>query len=331
MSLKGRMKKAYNPSTFVLSLILLLFIGCKQEDPVEKEIAQLQIKSSLGRFEQAFAHAGAEGLPELKRAYPFLFPTQYPDSLWIAKMKDSLFIEMKGQVDSVFTDFKEEEEGLYALNQHWAYYFPQYELPKTITLINERDYERRILLADSLLLLGLDNYLGQDHHFYSDLPRYVAQHLQPSQILPDIAATYAKRVNRRKVQERTFLDRMVYFGKELYIKEKLLPEVSEADLIGYSSEHWAWAEANQTEIWRNFIENELLYSTDGDLEKRFLDPAPFSKFGLELDNESPGRIGRYIGWKIVQSYMDRNGVSLQEMIDLPPVKMFRASRYKPKK
>ena len=107
--------------------------------------------------------------------------------------------------------------------------------------------------------------------------------------------------------------------------------MSEADLIGYSDEHWAWAEANQTEIWRNFIENELLYSTDGDLERRFLDPAPFSKFGLELDNESPGRIGRYIGWKIVQAYMDRNEVSLQEMIDLPPVKMFKASRYKPKK
>lgn len=323
------MKKAY-------LLLLISAIGssmgsCKKEDPVEKEIATLEVNSRVSRFEQRFADAGETGLNQLKTDFPFLFPTQFPDSVWIAKMKDSLFLEMKGQVDSVFTDFSSQQEAIHRLNQHWTYYFPADKLPHTITLINERDYERRIILADSLLLIGLDNYLGQDHHFYSDLPRYVAQQLQPNQLLPDIAATYSKRVNRRSVQERTFLDRMVHYGKELYIKEKLLPEVSKAELIGYSPEHWAWAENNEAEIWRHIIENELLYSTESTLDRRFLDPAPFSKFGLELDSESPGRIGRYIGWKMVQRYAEKNTTTLGELVEQPANALFKASKYKPKK
>jgi hypothetical protein len=29
----------------------------------------------------------------------------------------------------------------------------------------------------------------------------------------------------------------------------------------------------------------------------------FSKFYLEIDNESPGQVGGWIGWQIVRSYM----------------------------
>ena len=36
----------------------------------------------------------------------------------------------------------------------------------------------------------------------------------------------------------------------------------------------------------------------------FFDASPFSKFYLEIDNQSPGRIGRWIGWQIVRSYMN---------------------------
>ncbi|MEO1013171.1 MAG: hypothetical protein AAFX53_17900 [Bacteroidota bacterium] len=125
--------------------------------------------------------------------------------------------------------------------------------------------------------------------------------------------------------------RMVYYGKQLYLKDRLIPFVSETARIGYSEDQLSWAMSNEEPIWRYFIEHELLYSTDTKLTSRFLDIAPFSKFGLELDNDSPGRIGRYMGWQIVRHFMDKNKVSLQQMMGLPEDELFKKSGYKPKK
>ena len=67
------------------------------------------------------------------------------------------------------------------------------------------------------------------------------------------------------------------------------------------------------------------------LGPRFLDPAPFSKFRLELDNESPGRLGRYMGWQIVRAFMEKNDVSPQDMFNVPADMIFKKANYKPKK
>jgi len=76
----------------------------------------------------------------------------------------------------------------------------------------------------------------------------------------------------------------------------------------------------------------LLFSTDAKLPNRFINPAPFSKFYLEqIDNDSPGRVGRYIGWQIVKSYAEKNDVSLVELLNTPAQTIFNNAKYKPNK
>ena len=125
---------------------------------------------------------------------------------------------------------------------------------------------------------------------------------------------------------------MVHYGKELYLKDKLLPENSDAQKINYTEQQADWAKANEEQIWRYFVERELLYSTESSLDRRFLDPAPFSKFQLALDNESPGRLGRYMGWQIVRAFMEKNPeVELVTLLDMPADELFKKSNYKPKR
>ncbi|HLN96658.1 MAG TPA: hypothetical protein VK183_13575, partial [Flavobacterium sp.] len=72
-------------------------------------------------------------------------------------------------------------------------------------------------------------------------------------------------------------------------------------------------------------------STDGRLGNRFINPAPFSKFYLEVDNETPGRIGTWVGWQIVRAYMEQNEeVSLTQLLAMDANEIFTGSRYKPK-
>jgi hypothetical protein len=84
-------------------------------------------------------------------------------------------------------------------------------------------------------------------------------------------------------------------------------------------------------MWRYFIEKKLLYDTDQKLIPRFINPAPFSKFYLEIDNESPGKVGSWVGWQIVRAFMENNEVSLQQLLQMDYKELFEKSKYKPKK
>ncbi len=315
---------------FIISVICAGFIACNDSDRVEAEIEKIDIDLQIARFDREFAKAEPLDIPILKKAYPYLFPAQYTDSVWVAKLQDSLQVELLSEVDATFTDFSEEKDDLVLLFKHIKYYFPDYVLPKVVTVTSDVSYNNRIIMTDSLLLIGLDNYLGPEHKFYESFPKYIAAGLDKQYLVSDVANAFAKQVVP-KPKDRNFLAQMVYYGKELALKDRITPFISDAQKINYSEEELAWTEANEEQIWRNFIESEYLYSTDSKLAQRFLDPAPFSKFGLELDNASPGRVGRYVGWQIVRAFMEKNGVTLQQMLPLSAEEIFTKSNYKPKK
>ena len=315
--------------TFYLWVIFaFVFIGCEKKDKIAEEVNKIALDLRVSRFDNEFANAAASDIPKLRKEYPYLFPA--PDSVWIAKLGDSLQIELRQEVNTEFVDFEKETTDIELLFKYIKYYFPKYPVPHVITVTNDVDYNNRIILADSLLLIGLDNYLGPGHKYYSGLQNYIAQDMNRDFMVSNIASAFANKVVSRP-KERSFLAQIIYYGKILYLKDKLMPFHTDEQKITYSQDQLGWAQANEEPMWRHFIENELLYSTDIDLSQRFLDPAPFSKFGLELDNESPGQLGRYLGWQIVRSFMDKNEVTLQQLLNLSAEDIFKKSNYKPNK
>ena len=88
---------------------------------------------------------------------------------------------------------------------------------------------------------------------------------------------------------------------------------------------------NEYFVWTYFIENNILFNPDNNLESRFINDSPFSRFYLEIDNESSEMIGKYIGWQIVKSYMKNNDTSLKNMLNKSPIDIYNNSKYKPQK
>lgn len=320
---------AYKP--LVVLLIVLISGGCEENGKeVSDAVLETPVEIRMNRFDVAFDQMEIKDLPTLKATYPYLFPEQYPDSVWIAKHSDSLQMEIRGEVRKAFANFKPYEAELELLFKHIRYYFPDENIPEITTLTNDVDYQNRVILTDSLLLIGLDNYLGADHRFYANMDRYIAKELDARYLSSDVAAAFARR-RVPMARERSFISQMIYYGKILYLKDLLLPLKPDAVKIGYDQAELQWALDNEGQIWRYFIERELLYKTDRELAPRFLDPAPFSKFRLLLDNESPGRLGRYMGWQIVRSYMETNDVPLERMLMTGGEELFKNSNYKPPK
>lgn len=313
---------------YLLSLLFLLS-SCDKKNKIEKEVEEIPVTLKVERFDKIFYESPVENLQNVKQKYPYFFPSETPDSVWVNKIKNPLYRELYSEVQKKYSNFEKVNSDLEMLFQHIKYYFPDTKTPKVITLISEMDYQNKVIYTDSLLLISLDLYLGKNHKFY-EFPEYLKQNFEPNQILPDIVTSFST----TKIpfgNNKNFLSQMIYAGKQLYLKDLLLPQTSDAEKIGYSQEQITWCKENESYMWRYFIQEELLYSNDSKLPSRFINTAPFSKFYLEIDNDSPGRVGTWIGWQIVRSYMENNDVNLQQLLQMDPMEIFQNSKYKPKK
>jgi len=306
--------------------------SCDEESKIEQEIAKIEVDFNVERFDKAFYEATPKDLGQLKMEYPFMFSKQTPDSIWVNRINDTLQNEILQEVDIAFKDFKEPKEELIAMFQHIKYYDKVFSVPRVITLTNDVQYRDNVIVTDSIALIALDNYLGERHRFYVDgnIPAYLAKNFTQEQIVVDLADGYAKKYVFQ-ANRKTLLDEMIYFGKLLYFKDVIIPFKTDAEKMGYSELQLKWAEANESQIWSYFIEKELLYSTDPKLPNRFIADAPFTKFYLQLDNESPGRLGQYLGWQIVKAYAETTGEDMMKIMQTEPEEIFRKSKFKPKK
>lgn len=311
--------------------LLLIFFGCEETSKVEQEIEKINVDVHISRFDRQLASATADSIPVLKKRFPYLYPDQFPDSLWIAKLNDTLQIAIIEEIDKAFGDFGQEKTELEDFYKHVKYYFPKENVQEVVTVVSDVDYNNPVIMTNELLLLGLVNYLGKEHRFYTGFSEYIAEGLSKEYLLSDVAAAFASKYVPYPNNDRTFLAQMIYYGKILYLKDKLIPFKTDAQKIKYSQDDLDWAVANEEQIWRQFIEKEYLYSTDRELSRRFLDPAPFSKFQLELDSESPGRLGRYTGWQIVRAFAEKNNVTLEQLLTIPAEQIFKKSNYKPRR
>jgi len=310
-------------------VLCLFFLSCDQKTKVEKEVEEIPVDIKVERFDKVFFETKPEDLAKVKKQYPFFFPGN-DDNVWLQKMNDPIWKEVYQEVQKKYSDFEPVRKEFNELFQHVKYYFPKTKIPKVITVIGEMDYNAKAIYADSLVIVALELYLGKEHKFY-EFPNYLKQNFEERQMMPDVVSSFSYR-NIANSPDRSLVAQMVFEGKQLYAKDLLLPDYTDAEKMGYTPEQIKWCEENEGYMWRYFIENELLYSDDPKLTTRFMTPAPFSKFFLEIDNDTPGRAGAWIGWQMVRSYMKNNSdVSLAELFKTDAKEIFEKSKYKPKK
>lgn len=314
----------------IASLGILLF-SCNEKTKIEQKVKEIPVKINVTRFEQSFFECKPNDLPKLKEKFPEFFPIQTPDAVWLDKIKNPLWQELYQEVEKNYKDFTPQQDEIVSIFKHIKYYFPTVKTPNIYTVIGDMDYMNKTIYAKDKLIIALEMYLGKDHKFYADIPQYIKNNFEKRQMMPDVVSSFAFGVVP-PASDKTLLAQMITSGKELYLKDLLLPEYNDAEKIGYQPEQIKWCEENQGYIWEYFIQNKLLYSNDSKLTNRFITLAPFSKFYLEIDNETPGRIGQWIGWQIVRAFVQNNpDISATQLLKTDYKTIFEKSKYKPKK
>ncbi len=310
--------------------LVLFLTACKDKVKPPVDTSYIDVSVIVNRFDKAFFEATKENFTDIKKQYPLLFPKGVQDSIWWKKIQNPYERSLYKKVQNTFGNFSKEKGQLKHLFQKISHYDSTFISPKIITLISDLDYENRVIYADSLLLISLDMYLGKKDTCYAHFPDYLKIKFNKEQLLPNVADVIINKQFRTKHQ-RQFIYTLIDEGKKMYTKDLYLPEFSDAVKMGYTEEQLHWVKNNEMPIWKYFIENKLLYSTDTKLRERFISEAPFSKFYMEIDQESPGRIGVWLGWRIVRSFMKNNDVSLQKLWATDALTILKKSKYKPNK
>ncbi len=208
------------------------------------------------------------------------------------------------------------------------YYYPEFQVPKIETVIT--GLENDLFVSDSLIIIGLDYFLGKGARYRPDMHEYMLRRYNKNFIVPSIMLLYGidGRYNDTDLSDRTMLADMVTYGKAYYFARHMMPCTPDSVLIGYTAKEIAGARANQDMIWKRLIEDEAFFSTDGKVKQRYIGERPKT---YEVGDQAPGRIGTWVGWQIVNSYAARKSdlTLTQVMMQKDAKLIFNESRYRP--
>ena len=222
--------------------------------------------------------------------------------------------QIKNEVDLAFTNINK--------------YFPNYSLPEVYTFFGGFKYG--VVFYDNVVGIGLENFLSKNSKFYSLLgePKYLRDYKNPAFIASNVVEVWCNNYFL-KDQQVDFLSNLIYFGKVMFFIKDVLPENKVQNNLRFSKQQIEWLSENESKIWSFIIENKLLFSQRERDYRSFFYYSPFVK---GMPKEAPARLGYFIGYKIVNSYMKNNKVSINElMLENNYSKILNNSKYKPRK
>jgi hypothetical protein len=319
----------------LFAFVFLGFILLQSSGNSTSDVSNVRTPLKTGHFDHVFFAMDttqlSEGISQLKKDYPDFFKTEQDDEMLRKRFFDPQIRELFDSVDSTFANTEVLDVEINTAFQYFYHHFPNHDSLKIYTWISNFERLDPILVSRNTLLIALDMYLGAESHFYKTAPDYIKQGFDKDYILSDLFHYYFS-ANIPFSDNNSLLAAMLHYGKIHYLTSLMLPDYEEHIVMGYPQDKMEWCLGNEASIWAYFIENKLLFSSHQQNKQRFIEDAPFSKFYTSFDTESPGRVGQWIGWNIVRSYMESHPeISLTELIkEQDAQKILRESRYKPK-
>lgn len=340
---------------YFLCISLIVFLTqCRTADNTAiPDVSDIEVYSKIDRFEASLFSLNdlpADKIPEelnaLKESYPNFFDF-YAESLMslyksdvpaeIKKTKVLSFISdtsINELVDSCLKRYPNLDELESELNQAFRYYhhyFPYRKTPKFISYVG--GFGPAAITLDSIIVgVNLDMHLGADmkHYDFLGFPKYQSAKFEPEYMAINMLKVYGNQLVPENSRQRKLIDHMVRQGKVLYFLDKVLPKHADHMIMGYTKEQLEWCRKNESDVWAFFIENDMLFSSKRQQFLKYVNDGPTSS-GMPAD--SPGNIGSWLGWQIVNSYAKNNpDLGLEDIMGLEGgEEILRRSRYKPRK
>jgi hypothetical protein len=210
--------------------------------------------------------------------------------------------------------------------------YPDFKAPRVVTMVTGF-MGPDMVVTDSLVILGLDYFVGPKAKYRPrgpEFPQYILRRYAKEFLAPSVVFALSDQYNTTNRSDQTMLADMVYFGKGYVFTKTMMPQVADSLIIGYTDQQLTETYNAQDMVWAHFIDKQLLYETKPDIKTRYMNERPFT---AEIGARCPGAIGRWVGWRIVGRYFDKQ--TNPKITDLMATdnaqKIFQESGYKGQK
>lgn len=212
------------------------------------------------------------------------------------------------QIKSTITD------GFLHLNHH----FPQGKMPKNIVFLNSL-YASNVFCTENEIGIGLERYLGPKTDVIQELPsqeffQWIKDGMLPEYLERDVLTAWIMTHYVPETKQNT-ADAIVRWGKIIYLTEAAFPDIDKNRIIRYSKKDYEWAMQNEYSFWKYLVNEKLLFSENDRDQANFLNDAPFT---IGLPEKGPDRLGQFLGWRMIQVYMEKHpDTPLEKLVHIP--------------
>ncbi|WP_229253643.1 gliding motility protein [Dyadobacter sp. NIV53] len=318
----------------------LFIFSCKTDNRQEIDTSSIQIGLSVENLDQElFACKSVSEVQIFLNKHPYLPALYFADSqIDTAQLAGHLYQilqnpglqDFRNQVDSIIGDRNASIiNPLKDAFKQIKHYYPGFKAPE-IKFIITGFTGNDLYISDSLIIIGLDYFAGPTARFRPDVFDYQLRRYQKAYIVPSIIFFMSNKYNHTNAKDPTLLTEIVGYGKAYEFVKQVIPDAPDSLILGYSEENLRRTYNSQQDIWAFFITNKLLYEKNELKKQKYIGERPFT---TEIGNQVPGGIGRWIGWRIVSSFMKENpDVTLPQLMQNDnAAEILQASGYKGQK
>jgi hypothetical protein len=325
--------------------IVFLLAACNSGDKIPN-VSNIKIDLVTERFDKDFFALPSKDLnkkyPEfMGYFYEFVLGASQDDDADVKTAFAKSYQQLHDSVQKIFGDFTKYEAEIKQGLQFVKHYFPEYKLPtKIVTFLGPLDASFKTsfglqgdIITNNAIGIGLQLHMGQNFSYYQSAegqqlyPQYISANFTPATISVNAMRNIVDDMFPEKLDEKPLVQQMVEKGKRLYLLRKFLPKVDEYLLIGFTKTQWQQSTERAKQIWAMFSQNGSLQSIDDNIIKTYIGASPKTQ---ELGDASPGNIGAFAGWQIVNKYMKENSKTiLPQLMAMDADALFQAAKYKP--
>jgi len=324
--------------------LIILFGSCSHSNRFKIDTSKNRVEVKIHRFDKDLLSLDTTnmkaGLDTLYSKYHDFLPvftanildtaatdTAAVQNLFHQFLTNTTFKSVNKKTLQTFQDVSDIEKQVSDAYTYIHYYFPDVKLPDIYFFVS--GFNRSIMMNNTFIGIGTDFYLGSNYPAYKDFTyQYMTVNMRRECLATDLVSATLFRIFVMNSSEYRLMDNMLFRGKVMYLLSVFMPNETPENIMGYTPEQWKWAKANEKQVWGYVIDQKHLFSTDVLLIRKYMNDAPFT---APISQESPGRLGTWLGWQIVQSYMNKNPkVTLEDLMkENNYQKMLEDSGYKP--
>ncbi|MFQ3336052.1 MAG: hypothetical protein ACI8RY_000946 [Urechidicola sp.] len=327
---------------YLIVLVLIIFlISCSEKSKLNVDVSNQEIDLSISRLDKELFEADLYKLRELNSKwvndYGYLYETFISQMMNMGLPQDPMITYrlekfltdstvnfIKQELDKSYSDFSSYEQELEDAFKHYSYYFPEKTIPKIVTFYSNFSGAKSFPYADTLGI-GLDMFIGRNSDVVKFLPgdkyfQYGKEDMDPENMVSEsvkswIYYNFSDRMefinNSNYALRKDFLSSIIYHGKMMLVLDAMMPRKSIATKFQYTQVEMEWCERSEKQLYENLIEFKLIYSKSGKEIASYINPGSFTP---GLPPESPGGIGKWIGYRMVKQYYEENDIPLQELL-----------------